>query len=347
MKNFFDEIMNCYERFISTLRLEKVDRVSVACPLQTGTVALMDATGAYWPDAFSDPEKMARLSAGAYEIAKLESVRVPFDVATEAEAMGSKIGKMKKDRQPMVLPDEPAIRTPEDIDKLEVPDPKKAGRMPVALRAAELLVKKYKGQVPIIFGVCAPWFVAYQLRGMEKILLDMVRAPDVPLKILDKTLEADEEYVKAILDLGVDAITLIDAGGSGDMIGLEGYTKYVYPYEKKLVEIIRSYGAFSILHICSDTSLTLDKMVDTGTNGISVDQCMDLSWCKKIIAGRATLVGNVSPTTTLLFGTPEDVVREAKKCIEKGTNILAPGCGFSPLTPLDNMSALLKAAVET
>jgi len=336
--------MNCYERLISTLRLEKVDRVPVACPLQTGTIALMDATGAYWPDAFFDSEKMAKLVAGAYEIAKIESVRVPFDVTTEAEAMGAKIGKMKKDRQPMVLIDEPAIRTPEDIDKLEVPDPKKAGRMPVALQAAELLVKKYKGQVPIIFGVCAPWFVAYQLKGLEKMLLDLVYAPDIPLKILDKTLKADEEYVKAILNSGADVITLIDAGGSGDIIGVEGYMKYVYPYEKKLVEIIRSYDAFSILHICSDTSLTLDKMVDTGANGISVDQCMDLSLCKKITAGRAALVGNVSPTTTLRSGKPEDVEREAKKCIERGTNILAPGCGFSPLTPLDNMRALFKAA---
>ncbi|MEM2960899.1 MAG: MtaA/CmuA family methyltransferase [Candidatus Bathyarchaeia archaeon] len=336
--------MNCYERLVSVLRLEKTDRVPAASPLQTGTIALMEATGAYWPDALYDPEKMARLAAGAYEIAGIESVRVPFCVTTEAEAMGSKIGKAKKDRQPMVLIDEPAIKTPEDVDKLEVPDPKKAARMPVALKASEILVKTYKGRVPVIYGICAPWFVAYQLRGLEKILLDLVYTPDLPLKILDKTLKADEEYVKAILDLGVDVITLIDAGGSGDILGLEGYMKHVYPYEKKLAELIRSFGAYSILHICSDTSLTLDKMADTGVNGISVDQCMDLSWCRGITDKRAALVGNVSPTTTLRSGKPEDVEREAKKCIEKGTNVLAPGCGFSPLTPLDNMRALVKAA---
>jgi [methyl-Co(III) methylamine-specific corrinoid protein]:coenzyme M methyltransferase len=161
---------------------------------------------------------------------------------------------------------------------------------------------------------------------------------------LDKTLKADQEYVKAALDLGVDVITLIDAGGSGDLIGEERYMKYVYPYEKKMVELIRSYGAFSILHICSDTSLTLDKMVETGASGISVDQCMDLSWCKKITVGRTALVGNVSPITTLCSGKPEDVKTEAIKCIERGTDILAPGCGFSPLTPLNNMISLVRAA---
>jgi [methyl-Co(III) methanol-specific corrinoid protein]:coenzyme M methyltransferase len=37
---------------------------------------------------------------------------------------------------------------------------------------------------------------------------------------------------------------------------------------------------------------------------------------------------------------------EAKACLEDGIDILAPGCGLAPHTPLENIKALFRARDE-
>ena len=41
------------DRFISILNREEVDRISIACPLQTGTVEMMEATNVFWRENLS------------------------------------------------------------------------------------------------------------------------------------------------------------------------------------------------------------------------------------------------------------------------------------------------------
>jgi [methyl-Co(III) methanol-specific corrinoid protein]:coenzyme M methyltransferase len=84
----------------------------------------------------------------------------------------------------------------------------------------------------------------------------------------------------------------------------------------------------------------MDHILEVGADGISVEQEIDLRWARHRTMGKAALIGNVSPTTTLLWGTPEEVREEAINCLEEGVDILSPGCGFAPRTPLVNMRAM-------
>jgi uroporphyrinogen-III decarboxylase len=56
------EEMNYKERLYTTFEQNPVDRVPCPGILQTGTVDLMDACGAAWPEAHWDAEKMAKLA---------------------------------------------------------------------------------------------------------------------------------------------------------------------------------------------------------------------------------------------------------------------------------------------
>jgi [methyl-Co(III) methanol-specific corrinoid protein]:coenzyme M methyltransferase len=51
---------------------------------------------------------------------------------------------------------------------------------------------------------------------------------------------------------------------------------------------------------------------------------------KASIGKRARVIGNSSPSRTLLFGTPASVKAEAKQCISDVVDILAPGSGIVP-----------------
>lgn len=85
------DTLSTKERLFATLDLLPVDRIPIAQPLQTGTVELMESCGAYWPRVHSDSELMAMLSYEAHRVIGFESIRVPFDINVESEAVGETI----------------------------------------------------------------------------------------------------------------------------------------------------------------------------------------------------------------------------------------------------------------
>jgi len=81
---------------------------------------------------------------------------------------------------------------------------------------------------------------------------------------------------------------------------------------------------------------------------MSVDEKVNLEKAREVLGDRLCIFGNVSPSTTLCFGTPEDVDREAKACIDKAGNngpfILGSGCIIPSLAKPENIAALVAAA---
>jgi MtaA/CmuA family methyltransferase len=301
----------------------------------------MKATGAFWPEANNNPLLMARLAKAAHTIAGIESIRVPFDVSVDATAFGAITGKEGIDRQPAIL--EAPIKTPQALDKALVPDPTKDGRAPVVLDSIKLLAKEFP-KIPVICAIVSPFMLAGQLRGSQEAIMDVAMKPVFMKGILEKATEWDIAFALAALEAGADVIALIDATSSGDVLGPRQYSEFAMPYQKRVIDAVRKADGYSILHICGKTAKNMPFMIQTGANGISVDQQMDIGWVKEQLKGKVATIGNVSPTSTLLFKKPEDVTAEAYRCMDAGTDILAPGCGFAPETPLENMKALAKAA---
>lgn len=335
--------MNAKDRLVQALKLEGVDRVPCTSPLQTGTIDLMNATGAFWPEAHNDPVLMSRLSLAAHTLGGLENVRVPFDVTVDATAFGAVTGKESIDRQPAIL--ERPITTEEELECVEIPDPHTDGRAPVVLEAVRLLAKELEG-VPIICATVSPFMLAGQLRGDEKAIMDTVKNPDFLKGILDVASRWNIEFSKAALDAGADIITMVDATSSGTVLGPAQFDEFAMPYQKRVADSIRKNGGYSVLHICGNTVKTLEGMVRTGVDGISVDQQMDIGWVAEQLKGRCASIGNVSPTNTLLKKGPHEVEAEVKRCIEGGVDIIAPGCGFASETPLENMKAMASATLK-
>ncbi len=320
------------------MQFEAVDRVPAACPLQTGTVALMEACGTYWPEAHKEHDKMAELALAAQKFAGIESVRVPFHNDYEAEAMGCVLGGWKRDRQPSKI--DFAVKNVENIDGLRVPDPYKDGRMPVVLEAVSLLSKRVGKRLPVIAAISDPFEMAVRLRGIANIMRDIFMRPEALKKLLRITTETAIDYGRALIDSGASAITLVAGTSSTPLLGKEFYMEFSQPFER---EVIKKLNTLTVLHICGKTKLALNEIADTSASGISIDSVVDIAEAKKIVGKKAAIVGNVSPIGSLLRGSPEKVEVEAKKCIEKGVDVLAPGCGFSPLTPLENMKVFAKA----
>ncbi|MDD1769670.1 MAG: MtaA/CmuA family methyltransferase [Methanomassiliicoccales archaeon] len=337
--------MNEKDRLFGVLNLEKVDRVPCVSPLQTGTIDLMKASGAFWPEANNNPFLMAKLAKAGHTVAGLEGVRLPFDVSVDATAFGALTGKENIERQPAIL--KAPVCTQEQLEAAVVPDPHSAGRAPVVLDALRTLAKDPElAESPLICAIVGPFMLTGQLRGSQDAIMDVALNPRFIKGILEKATQWDIAFAQAALREGADVIAIIDATSSGDVLGPSQYAEFAMPYHKRLVEAILRADGYSILHICGKTTKNMPYMIETKANGISVDQQMDIGWVKQQVKGKAACIGNVSPTSTLLYKKPSDVEAETKRVIEAGTNIVAPGCGFAPETPLANMRAMVEATLK-
>ena len=97
------------------------------------------------------------------------------------------------------------------------------------------------------------------------------------------------------------------------------------------------------MHMCGNTTSILSSLANCGFEGINIEESVSVAEAKSQIGSRTILIGNISTTNTLLYSTPEEVEEEAFKCLEEGVDILAPGCGLAPETPVVNIRAMEQA----
>jgi len=136
------------------------------------------------------------------------------------------------------------------------------------------------------------------------------------------------------------------------------FREFVYPYVCEIVELIHSYGAYTRIHCHGKIGKVLDMMIDTGADGL--DPCeappdgdIELADLKKKCAEKMTIFGNLE-LKLLERGTPADVRREVRKCMEAakhggGYVILPTAAPINiPLAPAtaENYKTFIRTAIE-
>ncbi|MDR0768247.1 MAG: methylcobamide--CoM methyltransferase, partial [Methanosarcinales archaeon] len=120
--------MTLKENLLKALNGETIGKAPCVSFTQTGTVELMDAVNAPWPESQSDAKMMADLAIAAHELGGLEAVRVPYCLTVLAEAMNCEINMGTKNRQPSVTGH--PYEKPEMLEGAVKPDLKNTGRIP-------------------------------------------------------------------------------------------------------------------------------------------------------------------------------------------------------------------------
>jgi uroporphyrinogen decarboxylase len=117
------------------------------------------------------------------------------------------------------------------------------------------------------------------------------------------------------------------------------------------VEFIHGHGRSVTLHICGKTRSIWEQMCETGADCLSIDNAADLGEAKAMVGHRVRLMGNVSPSETMLDGTPSQVREAVRECVRKAHDnpkglIIASGCSLPVETPFANIDAMLDAVRE-
>ncbi|RLE53586.1 MAG: methylcobamide--CoM methyltransferase [Candidatus Methanomethylicota archaeon] len=328
------------DRVLNAFLGKSVDRVPATCVNQTGTVEFMEATGAKWPEAHRDPELMVKLAMAAYELAGLETARIPYGLTVLAEALGAGDEMGTIDRQPSVKlsPSSPGLgdfQIPDNLLELK--------RVAVVLKATKMLKEKVGDKLPVMVGLEGPTTLAGHLVGVERLAIWFRRKPEEVKKALEVAAEANIIYVKALVDAGADVIVVNDPTASPDILSPKDFDATIKPYLAKVAEAIK---AVKVLHICGRATPILKSMAEAGYDVISIEEKVNMREAKQIVGDMARVIGNISPAKTLLMGTPQQVKEESIQAIKDGTDALAPGCGLAPRTPTANLRAMVEAAIE-
>ena len=325
------------------MRLEEPDRI----PILNWNAWCANLIGVKTSEIHQKAETWVKAQLTSLEKFDTDCLMGLSDAALEAQAMGA-IAKIPEWNIPY---SEPIVRNAEDVDKLEVPDPKKDGRLPVALKAVEILSKEAKGKIYVSGNACAPFTMAGILIGAEQLAYSLVKDLDFVKKCMDFSLRHAKVWIKAQVDAGADQIITWDPFGSGDLFSVKHYKELVLPYAKKISEIIKRFGGKYAhhYHICGDTNDRLSEIGEVGASIVSLDEKDDMNLVKKTLGVKTCLAGNVK-TNTLLMGTPEQVELDTRECVKKaargGGYVIWPGCDVPLDSPVKNVEAMVKVGRE-
>jgi MtaA/CmuA family methyltransferase len=153
---------------------------------------------------------------------------------------------------------------------------------------------------------------------------------------------------------GVDAILISSPFAGAGFISPDHYRRFVLRFEKMVIDGIKAECDIPVYtHTCGSVGDRLELMGQTGAQGLdTLDPPplgnVELADAKERIGKRMFIKGNIDAVNVISNGTPEQVLNEAKRCIEVaspgGGYILSSACSIPPVTPAPNISKLVEAA---
>ena len=88
------------------------------------------------------------------------------------------------------------------VEKLEIPDPYKDGKLPLVLQIIEFLRDKIGDHVPIWQNSNGPFGYAGDLRGYTQFMRDLVQNPSMVHALMDFCAEVTVALAKAVQNAG-------------------------------------------------------------------------------------------------------------------------------------------------
>ncbi len=337
--------MTSYERIMTAIDGGKPDRVPAM--LFTRDWAVSQA-GFTFSEVLGNSNKYVYAQYKALKELQADVIWDLMGVHAESEAMGSVL-KLQDDAPPSVV--EFFVKElSQDLARIRLPNPYKDGRLPELLQVVVKLKDLVRGEVPVIAYLQGPFRHAAMLRGTERLLKDMFKSSDKCQELL--TIATDSLIICgiALVNAGADLIMIAEPYMSADMMSKE-MALQAESHFTRLTQTLRKTGVKVFVHLCGDFNDRFDMIKRMGANGVSLDEKNDLAKARYIMGPEICLIGNVSPSATLLAGTPEMVAKEARQAIDKagldGAFILASGCLVPKDAPKQNLEAMVQAAIET
>ena len=339
------------ETILKAFAMEKTERVPVT--LFGGGMWSIKDYGTTFEELANNVDKNVEMCVAEAEKIRSDIVYVGSGFNNfHAIALGRKLGVGVKFRE-IGAPDMTAhvVSTEEDIAKLDMED---IFKDPVVLNVMEATrkVKQKIGDKYLVTMTCwGPFTLAARFVGEETFMKATFKKPAFVEKMVDFCADLLIKLYEPLVKDGVEALSIADPTASGDLINPKQMSKFAVPPLKKMSDWAKSKGAYTILHICGNTSDRLDLFPETGCSTIFFDQKVDIAKAREALLGKMSFGGNVAPVHVLLNKTAAEVEAACKEVIgiagkdNKGF-ILVPGCDIPPTISFENLKMFHDVALN-
>jgi len=238
------------------------------------------------------------------------------------------------------------IKTLDDLERLELPDPEHPDRWRGF--AEDVAYLKARGEYTVgylngFFSACHYFFCDYQ-----EFMISLILQPELVDRLLARLGEWNLKAARMMLEAGVDCIGFADDLGSGDSLLFrpELYDRYFFPWHRSLCELAHGYGAHVHMHSHGNITRILERVVATGIdmlNPLDPTEGMDLAAIKDRYGDRLTLAGGID--RCLLDLSLEEIESRLQSTLDIGADggrfIVMDACGIPEDMALDKFDALL------
>ena len=193
-------------------------------------------------------------------------------------------------------------------------------------------------------------------RGMEEVFMDLVDNNKVFLEIMDARFKFYYDTQENILKQSKGLIDFAHAGEDlgnqrGQMISMDIFDRHFVQKYKEYFEMVHSYGARTMMHMCGTVWPFLDRLIEIGLDVYDVVQPTtpenDIGELAKKFGDRIVFQGSMDVQQELAWGTVEDVISQVQrrlKLFPEGGLILGPSHAAQPGSPLENILAMYSEA---
>jgi len=343
--------MTPLEKIMAAIYGRKVDRIPVVIPyLQYYLPYIIDKISSFtWVDLFQGGvEEQRRAIIKAYSFFGCDWVRVWPNLSV----LNSGKHQDKVDKPSKKFPGwgttnpEKKLSIKEIEAKVEMFSPQTIpSRYELARKVADELGKKV-----FIYGrVRTPYSSLYNYFTIEDGLVALHDEPELCKKILDKSLEQQLKEIREWATTGVHGLWLGEWLASADIISERDYLEFVFPYEKVLIEAVRSAGLIDIFHFTGEVIPRMKYIRKLKPRVFGIEEPkkgydLDIGRIRKEIGQEVCLLGNMD-VMLVEKGSKDEWVFEIKRQIrDAGSKNFIVSCG-SPITP-DTSLARLKDFIE-
>lgn len=300
---------------------------------------VMAMTDCRWPEVHRDAGRMATLSGAMRDQSGLENLGIPFCMTVEAEALGGEIEDGDEVTEPSIV--SYPLQSVAEWRNLRPLDPYRDGRLPTILECTERLARE-RPDTPVMGNLVGPLSLGTSLLDAVTLFRALRLEAAEAHSLLSFLTDNICRYGQALAERGADVIVIADPSATGEILGPRMFGDFALPYLNRITERMHALGVPVIVHICGKVKSVYGQLNLLATECISVDSVVSMKEAKQALTGKR-LMGNVS--TALLQKGPIEVIRKISRLIlNQGVDILAPACGISALTPVQNLKAMTEVA---
>lgn len=293
-------------------------------------------------ETVNQPELAAEVTLQPIEAFPLDAAIIFSDILPPLVGMGLDLEFVKQVGPKIHNP----ARTEKDIKALQVRPPEET--MAGTLDAIKIVVRELASRnIPLIGFAGAPFTLAsYAVEGGgSKTYINtktlMFKRPDLWHELMEKLTQVQADYLIAQAEAGASALQVFDSW-VGAALNEEAFKKYVKPYNKKLIEKIRSAGK-PIIHFCKGTGLYIHEVADCGGDVLGVDWHQDLGQTWETVGDGFGVQGNLDPA--LLLAPWEELKIHVDRILDQAAgrpgHIFNLGHGLFPTTDEDQVRRLV------